>query len=181
MPQIPAFPFSDERYLALRRRLIAYFAGRQCNCSADLADDTLLRVWLTHARRPATCSLDRWTFAVGRNVLREWRRGAFRTVPLDDASQARLTTRYMPELDIDLLPMGASDRAFLREYFIEENGALILAKESGLSEGGVRSRAHRIKLRLRRQFVCARPRPTALASAAACNLIPRNPRIPARP
>jgi DNA-directed RNA polymerase specialized sigma24 family protein len=163
MSRIPDFPFSDPQYLGLRGRLIGFFTNRQCRCPADLADDTMLRVWLTNPRRPSESSLDRWAFAVARNVLREWRRGNLRTVQLDGASLARAASRYMPEFDFNLLPMGTSDRAFFREYFIEDSGARTLARESGMSEAGVRSRAHRLKLRLREQFVCARiPRPVEI-------------------
>lgn len=160
-----AFPFSSEsHYRGLRGRLIGSFATRQCHCPADLADETLLRVLLTHSRRPADCSLDRWTFAVARNVLREWRRGSVRTVQFDAASQTQMASRYKPELDIDLLPLDPSDRAFIREYFVEESGARLLANESGLSEAGVRSRAHRLRLRLRAQLLCSRSQSNAMNS-----------------
>jgi DNA-directed RNA polymerase specialized sigma24 family protein len=158
MSHDPFFPFSSEvHYLRLRDRLIRYFAARRCHCAVDLADDTLLRVLLTHAQRPGDCSLDRWTFAVARNVLREWRRCNRRTVQLDVTSPPPVAWRYKPErhgLDLDLLPLDISDRAFLREYFIEKTGARVLASESGMSAAGVRSRAHRLTRRLRVHLLC---------------------------
>ncbi len=159
MPHDPFFPFSSEaHYLRLRDRLIRYFTARRCHCGADLADDTLLRVLLTHTQRPGDCSLDRWTFAVARNVLREWCRGNRRTVQLDAVSQPQVSWHYKPErpsLDLDLLPLGTSDRTFLREYFIEGTGARVLASQSGMSAAGVRSRAHRLTRRLRVHLLCA--------------------------
>jgi RNA polymerase sigma factor (sigma-70 family) len=158
MSHDPFFPFSSEaHYLRLRDRLIRYFAARRCHCSADLADDALLRVLLTYSRRPGDCSLDRWTFAVARNVLREWRRRNRRMVQLDPASEVSVAWRYKPErpgLDLDLLRLDTADRAFLREYFIENTGARVLAKESGMSPAGVRSRAHRLTQRLRGHLLC---------------------------
>jgi len=163
MSHDPFFPFSSEvHYLRLRDRLIRYFAARRCHCAADLADDTLLRVLLTHAQRPGDCSLDRWTFAVARNVLREWRRCNRRTVQLDVTSSPPVAWRYKPErhgLDLDLLPLDISDRAFLREYFIEKTGARVLASESGMSAAGVRSRAHRLTKRLRGHLLCTKSQP----------------------
>lgn len=165
MSHNPAFPFSSEsHYLGLRGRLIGFFAAQECRWPVDLADETLLRVLVTHERRAADCSFDQWTFGVARNVLHEWRRVSLRTVQLDAASQNRMASRYLPELDIDLLPLDASDRAFVREYFIEKPGARVLANESGLSEAGVRSRAHRIRRRLRAQFHCGPSRPNAMNS-----------------
>jgi hypothetical protein len=70
--------------------------------------------------------------------------------------------RYKPErhgLDLDFLPLDISDRAFLREYFIEKAGARVLASESGMSAAGVRSRAHRLTKRLREHLLCAKARP----------------------
>jgi DNA-directed RNA polymerase specialized sigma24 family protein len=73
-------------------------------------------------------------------------------VQLDGAAQARMVSHYLPELDIDLLPLEDSEREFFRAYFIERAGAQTMARETGLSAAGVRSRAHALKLRLRRQF-----------------------------
>jgi DNA-directed RNA polymerase specialized sigma24 family protein len=154
MSHDPFFPFSDEaHYLGLRRRLLRFFTTRNCHCAPDLADDTLLRVLQTHSRRRADCSLDQWTFAVARNVLREWRRGNLRTVQLDAAPQSLTAWRFIPErcrIDLDRLPLDSSDLAFLREYFFENTRARVIALESGLSAAGVRSRAHRLITRLRR-------------------------------
>lgn len=159
MSQEPFSPFSDEaHYLRLRSSLLRFFDARRSHCAPDLADETLVRVLETRSRRAADCSLDRWTFAVARNVLREWRRGRVRTVQLDTDSQPPTARRYVPErcrIDLDLLPLGPSDLAFLREYFFENTRARVLARESGLSAAGVRSRAHRLIARLRRCFPAA--------------------------
>jgi DNA-directed RNA polymerase specialized sigma24 family protein len=156
MSHDPFFPFSDEaHYLSLRQRLLRFFNSRNCRCAPDLADDTLLRVLETQSRRAADCSLDQWTFAVARNVLREWRRGNLRTIPLDPATHSLTAWRYVPErcrIDLDRLPLDSSELAFLREYFVEDTRARVIALESGLSAAGVRSRAHRLMTRLRRCF-----------------------------
>ncbi len=150
------FPFSDEdHYRRLRDRLIRFFAARGCYFTADLADDTLMRVWQSQARRPGDCSVDKWTFGVARNVLRESNRASRRTVQFDPDLHPVDAFQYTPEtskLELDLLPLKSSERALLHEYFIEGTRARVLAHQSGISEVGIRGRAHRLIDRLRRRL-----------------------------
>lgn len=147
--------FSDEdEYRRLRRQLVRYFTAHGCRCAADAADDTVSRVLLTWSRRPPECSLERWSFGVARNVLREYRRSSARTVAWNPAVHGK-ATRTVPELSVAFLPLSSSDRAFFRAYFLDETPARDLARELGLSEPGVRARALRIRRRVRASFVTA--------------------------
>lgn len=169
-------PFSDDdHYRCLRSRLIRFFAAHGCPSAADLADDTLMRVLQTHAERHADCSVDRWTFAVARNVLRESRRASWRTVQFDADSRVLDAFHYLPEtskLEVDLLPLKPSERALLYSYYVERNHARVLAGRCGISEGAIRGRAHRVmnRVRLRLQLGCqqaAKRRTTPADSGAA--------------
>ncbi len=154
-----ASPFlDDQHYSDLRGRLIGFFAARGCHFTADLADDTLMRLFESRGNRPADCPVDKWAFGIARNVLREAHRASWRTVPLDPASPPsalRQTPQHDRRLEFELLPLSPTERALLHEYFFEGHGAKILAGKSGITAEGVRGRAHRVLQRLRRRLgVC---------------------------
>src|SRR5215475_2970879 len=118
------------KYLEMRRRLVAYFARKNCTSADDLADETLTRV----ARRleeegsipdpPA-----RYCYVVAKFVFLEYRRQAGNVQSgLDDrpfgaqADDAHLEDRQelLDRLDRCLSKLDGDHRALILEYYCGE-------------------------------------------------------------
>jgi DNA-directed RNA polymerase specialized sigma24 family protein len=155
---------AGERYLALRRRLVAVFDYRGCRDSEALADETLERA----ARRLQEIGSDfvgsdptRFIYGVAWNVAREsFRRPV--TVPLPEKWESRVA-EAPPHDDGDLEQdclegclrrLAAAERELVLGYHQGEGSDRIqnraaMARGLGLSANALRLKIHRLTAQLR--------------------------------
>lgn len=150
-----------ERYVEMRRRLVAYFARKRCTAAEDLADETLNRVArrleeegvITDAPPPRYC------YIVARFVFLESLRqsAAVNQTPLDapiaQPSTAVPETAALDCLDRCLDALPERDRALILEYYAGDSSTKAerrraLASRLGSSANAVMIRASRIRDRL---------------------------------
>jgi DNA-directed RNA polymerase specialized sigma24 family protein len=91
-----------ERYLEIRRRLVAYFDRRNRPCADELADETLTRVARTlESEAVAIRPPARYCYVVARFVLLEDVRRGRKHVPLDEPSAPKAWARHATVLGPD--------------------------------------------------------------------------------
>lgn len=161
---------NGERYLEMRRRLVAFFDRRNRQAADDLADETLNRVGRTLeqsglilTRPPA-----RYCYVVARFVLLEDLRRDRRHVPLQETwntDVARGVVRVGPDegvivreqrldcLDRCLQELKPEQRTLIIEYYADVRRQKIerrrdLARRLGVTMNGLGIRAWRIRDRL---------------------------------
>ena len=160
-----------QKYLEMRRRLVAYFDRKNCPEPDELADETLNRVarrleeeGVTETDAPA-----RYCYIVARFVFLEHLRGAQRgNAPLDDARRRpRVDDLAAPEADdeketkekmLDCLgqctgKLAPSDREVITRYYVGKGRDKIenrraLAAELGITVNALSIRACRIRDKL---------------------------------
>jgi DNA-directed RNA polymerase specialized sigma24 family protein len=142
---------STEHYRSLRLKLVFYFDRRGCNCSEDLADECLYRVFVYHEKQDLPATLDRFTFGFAPKVYHEWLRHSSRFAPETDVSDRtssppREASRLMAEISV--AQMEPSDRELMEQYYLDGRTADSLAAEWGLSAEGIRSRIFRKRRKL---------------------------------
>jgi len=159
-----------ERYLEMRRRLVAYFDRRNRPDADDLADETLNRIarTLESGGVIAVTPPARYCYVVARFVLLEDLRRGRRHVPIDETrGAARLEHRGPTEgdagaaereqhldcLDRCLAGLKPRDRALVVEYYRDARRQRIerrraLAARLGISMNALAIRASRIRATL---------------------------------
>lgn len=150
-----------DQLLKRNRGRLAAIAHAYADADADdLLQEILLQIWRGLASFESRSSIDTWCYRVALNTALTWRRTLGRkrnnlaTEPadvsqlsgaLDVHDHAELLQRFLRSLS-------DADRALLLLYMDEISGKEI-AEITGLSEGAVRVRVHRIKQRLSRWSV----------------------------
>jgi DNA-directed RNA polymerase specialized sigma24 family protein len=157
-----------ERYVEMRRRLVAYFGRRRCLTPDELADETLNRVArkLEEEGTIADAKPARYCYIVARFIFLEYLRGPeHRQVSLDGTSsipevlsspgparadEADVLDRRFECLDRCLGQLTARDRALILEYYSGEQRLRIqvrreLAARLGLTANALTIRACRIR------------------------------------
>lgn len=139
---------ASQRYEALRRRLIDFFAWEQASAPEDLADDTLNRL----ARRLSEGvdvhgDVRRYALGIARLLLHEDRR-----TQLKRDAAVRELSRRTPGAGISntlrllracLHELSGENRSLIERYYIEDRAAL--ARSLGISVNALRNRALRIR------------------------------------
>jgi DNA-directed RNA polymerase specialized sigma24 family protein len=163
---------AGEKYEAMRQRLIKFFARKGCFPAENPADETFDRV----ARRLETLeihNIDAFVWGVAKNVMLESRRGpqiisleklSFSEGPRTEHAESAIihheeSRRRLKCLDGYIRELRPADRELLLAYDYcerrpEEKAEL--AQRLGLSQEGMRTRAHRIKHRARRAILGGR-------------------------
>jgi DNA-directed RNA polymerase specialized sigma24 family protein len=152
---------AEEKYAALRRRLIQVFVNRGALVPEDLADETISRVAAKVAEVKACYEGDpaRYFYGVARNVLHEARKSQ-PAVSIDEA-------RFLPAADPDrgkrfpercfercLHQLPADQRELILRYYENEKDVKILNRKAlaanlGVDGSVMRLRVHRIRSRLK--------------------------------
>jgi RNA polymerase sigma factor (sigma-70 family) len=169
---------AESMCLALRSKLVCFFAGRGCPDAEDLAMDTLLRVAARCRNLDSDGYVDRtgYFYGVARNVLHEWQRQSagdvtkreslrieFLRLPIPDPhswAQKEALHRY---LEGCLAKLTERARRLILSYYCEERAAKIehhraLAGEFGKSVNSLRIEVHRIRKGLREcLYGCLQP------------------------
>ena len=121
----------------------------------DLLQEILLQVWRGLSGVKQNSSIDTWCYRVAINTALTWRRAAGRkrsNVPLDNscvkgisgAADGHDLSKLLAKF---LRSLARADRAMVLMYLDDFTGQE-MAEVTGLSEGAVRVRIHRIKQRL---------------------------------
>ena len=157
---------AGERYEAIRRRLLIFFAARHCAPAEDFADETLDRT----ARRVAEGvtiepSVESFVLGIARNVVREqWKKKAGSPASMvGDVDWSRVAARdetgpgnENPDLvclEDCLGELAPQSRNWIERFYSEEGSAKIrlrqrLAEELGIDANALRVRMHRIRAKL---------------------------------
>jgi hypothetical protein len=158
---------NGERYLEMRRRLVAYFDRRNRPAPDLLADETFDRIarTLETSGRIAVTPPARYCYVVARFVLLEDIRAARRTVPLDEARASAPISRAGADGDPADQPIGClhrclhrlqtTDRELIVEYYRDAKRERIdrrraLAGRLGISMNALGIRAWRLRATLER-------------------------------
>jgi RNA polymerase sigma-70 factor, ECF subfamily len=145
-----------EQLLARNRgRLTAIARSYARDDADDLLQEILLQIWRSLDRFEKRSSIDTWCYRVALNTAMSWRRSAGRRnsrLPTagDDVEQVAQTdhgenaTRLLQQF---LQTLSDMDRALVLMH-LEDMSGREMADVTGLSEGALRVRIHRIKQRL---------------------------------
>jgi DNA-directed RNA polymerase specialized sigma24 family protein len=157
-----------ERYLEIRRRLVAYFDRRNRAAPDILADETLERVnrTLEESGRIRVTPPARYCYVVARFVLLEDIRRSQREIPFDetwpapahDASTNRAATEESAERSLQCLAhclkkLKPEDRNLIVEYYRDAkrqriDGRRELARELGITMNALAIRSWRLRASL---------------------------------
>jgi DNA-directed RNA polymerase specialized sigma24 family protein len=156
---------AGERYEAIRRRLLIFFATRHCVPGEDFADETLDRT----ARRVSEGvtiqpSIESFVLGIARNVVREqWKKPGASAAMVGDVDWSRVAARDQsgpgdenPDLlclEDCLRELAPQSRKWIERFYSEEGSAKIrlrqrLAEELGIDANALRVRMHRIRAKL---------------------------------
>ena len=145
---------SDDAVARNRGRYVGIARAYAGNDHEDLLQEILMQIWRSLPGFQQRSSLDTWCYRVAINTGLSWRRnGKNKSVPgadsgtiaevsgaIDGHNSAILLERFLRSLS-------HADRAMVLMYLDDLSGKEI-AEVTGLSEGAVRVRIHRIKTRL---------------------------------
>jgi RNA polymerase sigma factor (sigma-70 family) len=144
------------KYEALRRKLVKFFEWRGCTVPEDLADDTMNRIAKNLEAGEKIITLNAYCLGIARNVFLESLRTrrhekALESVPETPLSQFDESRRECLERCMQELP--PQDFRLIMEYYEEEKGARIRARQElaarlGIPLNALRIRAHRIRAQL---------------------------------
>lgn len=147
---------AGKEYEAIRRRLIQFFALRQCSNPEELADQTIERV----ARRASEIAASyhgepgHYFYAVARNVLRENSRRPQELTEDLPVSKVEKDDRLYECFDKCMLTLTADTRELLQAYYEEGGRARAdarrrLAAQLGLTVSALRIRVCIIRMTMR--------------------------------
>lgn len=165
-----------------RARLVRYCLAllRDADAAEDAAQETLYEAWRHIHQVHDSEGLERWLFAIARNVCRRWaqRRGRELVRRADagldgNTTEAPLAATIADDADLEvelerkelitlldramsLLP--PDTRSVLVQRYVQESPQAEIALRLGLSEGAVAMRLQRGKLALRRVLIAQFPR-----------------------
>jgi DNA-directed RNA polymerase specialized sigma24 family protein len=167
-----------ERYLEMRRRLVAYFDRRNRPAPDTLADDTFDRIsrTLEESGRINVTPPARYCYVVARFVLLEDIRRSRREVPFEETRPIRVHPRPEPastedttEQALDCLTqcldkLKPEERHLIVEYYRDAKRARInrrreLARQLGISMNALAIRAWRLRASLERSVAACSNRP----------------------
>lgn len=150
-----------ERYVEMRRRLVAYFARKRCTGADDLADETLNRVArrLEEEGTITDAAPARYCYIVARFVFLEALRrpAVVHETPLDapiaQPATEPVETRALDCLDRCVGELPDADRALILDYYAGDSstkaeGRRTMAARLGLTANALTIRASRIRARL---------------------------------
>ena len=128
------------------------YAGHE---SDDLLQEILLQVWRGLKRFEGKSSVDTWCYRVALNTALSWRRTLGRKkkhLPAEAADVGNIKGSVDAHDELALLQqflatLSDAERAIVLMYLDDLNGKEI-AEVTGLSEGAVRVRIHRVKQKL---------------------------------
>jgi RNA polymerase sigma factor (sigma-70 family) len=142
-------------YDVVRRKLTGFFERRGCRAADTLADETIDRVARRLGEGEVVHYFDAYMYSVARFVLLEWRRreereqeARSRAMPTsgDDPELAEARARCL-ERCIDELPGDQKD-LIVSYHKVRLEARKDLAAQLGLTYTTLKTRAHRIRLRL---------------------------------
>lgn len=145
----------DDLLVRGRGRLAAV-AGAYARADADdLLQEILLQIWRSLSTFKGDSSIDTWSYRVALNTAFTWRRTQSRRkkrIPSEasDLNEIPTTTDGHDSaklLEQFLQTLSKSDRALVLLYLDDLSGKE-MAEVTGLSEGAIRVRVHRIKQKL---------------------------------
>lgn len=169
---------AEAKFQVIVRKLVTFFASRECGEAEDLAMETILRVATKCHELAAVNPADRmgYFFGVARNVLHEWQRDAQRELKSRESmgkDPTSLATSNPEEWASDetadrcleqcLTQLTGRARRLIISYYEVEKAARIarhqrLADEFGKSVNALRIEVHRIRKLLRECVVaCLSP------------------------
>lgn len=150
-----------ERYLEMRRRLVAYFDRKRCSSPHDLADETLTRVARRLEEEGAITDAvpAQYCYIVARYVFLEHLRSVGRRAEFDGPALASpadplaVDERPFACLDRCLDALASEDRSLILAYYASNEGNRIearrtLARQRGLTSNALSIRACRVRARL---------------------------------
>jgi hypothetical protein len=155
---------SGGAYVAMHRRLVAYFSRKGCRNAEELADETLTRVGRRLREEGSITDVTpaHYCYIVARYVFLEWLRDPRRAEnqPADELPQTQALNRgdydeaLLATLDDCLGALSPGDRALLLEYYsgpAEQRMALrkALASRLGVTPNALAIRACRLRERVR--------------------------------
>ena len=142
---------AGDRYEYIRRSLIRIFRYRNAAHPEELADETINRVLRKLAVLIETYSGDPalYFYGVANQVHREYVKAPVKRMVPQRLSEDALEPE-MSCLEECLGALDADTRALILRYYSDEkrgriDGRQMLAEQLGLSQGGLRVRAHRIR------------------------------------
>jgi len=180
------FDSHGERYLEMRRRLVAYFDRRSRPDADELADETLSRIGRTleHDGHIETTPPARYCYVVAKFVLLEdfrrdkrhtrldsvWQVDHVRNSRANDAEQALAREQRLDCLDRCLDELKPDQRQLIVDYYADVQRQRIerrraLASRLGISMNALAIRACRIRDTLQACIERCRRRPKASASS----------------
>jgi RNA polymerase sigma-70 factor (ECF subfamily) len=145
----------DELLLRSRGRLAAVAGAYAYGDADDLLQEILLQIWRSLSTFKGDSSIDTWCYRVALNTALTWRRSQTRrkkNIPSEASNLNELPTAsdgHDPAklLEQFLRTLSKSDRALVLLYLDDLNGKQ-MAEVTGLNEGAIRVRIHRIKQKL---------------------------------
>jgi RNA polymerase sigma factor (sigma-70 family) len=148
---------AGQKYEIIRSGLMRIFIAQGFSDAEDLTDQTINRVIvrLPDIRDDYVGEPARYFHGVARNIVREARRR--KELPLDPSPVVfieKLDTSEEYECLLDCLKLLTADkRELILDYYLYEGQEKILrhkhtAKELGITEGALRTRAHHIRINL---------------------------------
>ena len=138
-----------------RGRLAAVAGAYAYSESDDLLQEILLQIWRSLSTFKGDSSIDTWSYRVALNTALTWRRSQSRrkkNIPSETSNLNELPTTAQGHdsanlLDQFLRTLSKSDRALVLLYLDDLSGKA-MAEVTGLTEGAIRVRVHRIKQKL---------------------------------
>ena len=145
-----------EELLARSRGRLAAVAGAYAYGDADdLLQEILLQIWRSLSTFKGDSSIDTWSYRVALNTALTWQRSQSRrkkNIPSEVSNLNELPTASDGHdsanlLDQFLQTLSKSDRALVLLYLDDPSGKE-MAEVTGLTEGAIRVRVHRVKQKL---------------------------------
>ena len=145
----------DELLERSRGRLAAIAGAYAYSDADDLLQEILLQIWRSLSTFKGDSSIDTWSYRVAINTALTWQRSQARrkkNIPSETSNLNELPTGTDGHDDANLLDqflktLSKSDRALVLLYLDDLSGKE-MAEVTGLTEGAIRVRIHRIKLKL---------------------------------
>ena len=145
----------DDLLTRSRGRLAAVAGAYAYGDADDLLQEILLQIWRSLSTFKGDSSIDTWSYRVALNTALTWRRSQSRrrkNIPSEASNLNELPVAADGHdsanlLDQFLKALSKSDRALVLLYLDDQSGKE-MAEITGLTEGAIRVRVHRIKQKL---------------------------------
>jgi RNA polymerase sigma factor (sigma-70 family) len=147
----------EEEYQRLRLRLIVYFERRACVAADILADECFTRLAKSMKSGWQPAGLRKYLFGIAGNVYLEYMRSAGRlleelpdSVTSESDTPAAETSRLIAREVVAKL--SSEERDLMEAHYLDKVSWKDLAGGVGVTEGGLRLRAMRLRNRLMEEF-----------------------------